>query len=233
MFREGLKLGVVSKKEIIDRADWIIATEDEPDYFFIEISLSHDVNELLAVLNSIDIPEDVLHLRVILGVLNTHLSVEMITADKARSVLNKLIYQSGLTQYERGHIYSITDDYGYSGEKLDDRTQQQFYQHVKDFLDNYSQFNLYNYKNWNDINTELVKRFELEQFEYPRPYSTPHKKIKIKRRLTKKTLALIVGILATITILAGIYYFDPGMLPICAVIVGITFARNFVRIKHR
>jgi len=233
VFREGIKVGLITRKEVIDRADWIIATEDEPDYFFIELSLSHDVNELLTVLNSIDIPEDVLYPRVLLGVMRTQLSVDVITTDKVRTVLNKFIYQSRLTRYERGHIYSITDDYGYSGEKLDERALQQFNQHVKDFLNNYSQFNLYNYKNWNNINNELVKRFELNQGEDTLAYYVPPKKIRIKWRLTRRTLALTIGTLATTAILVGVYYFNPTMFPICAVVIGISFARNFKRVKRR
>jgi len=233
VYREGLKVGLITRKEVIVRADWIIATEDEPDYFFIELSLSHDVNELFTVLNSMDIPEDVLYLRVLLGVMQTQFSVELITADKARAVLNKFIYHPGLTRYERRHIYSITDDDNYPNEKPDEQTRREFNEHVKDFLDNYSQFNLYNYKNWNDINTELLKRFKVKQKEDTATYHVHRKKIKVKYLPARRTLALMIGILATIGILAGTYYYDPGMLPICAVIMGITFARNFKLFRRR
>ncbi len=44
-------LSLISREEIVLWADDIIANADEPEYFFIEVSLSHDVNDLVEVLN--------------------------------------------------------------------------------------------------------------------------------------------------------------------------------------
>ena len=49
VFRDGLALGLISKEEVIAWADQIIIEEDEPDYFFIEVSLSHNTNGVAEV----------------------------------------------------------------------------------------------------------------------------------------------------------------------------------------
>ncbi|WP_426669399.1 SMI1/KNR4 family protein [Mucilaginibacter sp. McL0603] len=229
VFREGLKLGVISKEEIVQRADWIISTEDEPDYFFIEISLSHDVNELLTVLNSIDVPEDILHLRVILGVVHTQLLINKITTDKARVILDKMVYRSEFTRYEKIEMYFLTDDFDCLDRKLDDRTRQRLDQQVKHFLDNYAQFNLYNYKNWDSINADLIKTFESKKVEPDIPYQTPYKKIGGKvKRLVKKAQILLIWIATVAAVVAILYYTDPPAIFPVAIVIAVFFSRRYV-----
>jgi len=231
VFREGLKLGLISKQEIVLWADWIISTEEKPDYFFIEISLSHDVNELLTVLNSIDVTEDILHLRVLFGVVYTQLLINKITTDKARVVLDKLVYRSEFTRYEKIEMYSLTD---YFDEELGEKVQRKLDQQVKDFFENYAQFNLYNYKNWYRINAVLVKRFEIKELEQGFNYHPPYKTLKSKsRKLDKRKLKLVIGLFVLVAILSIIYYFDPTMLPTAAIIFSIIFIRDYSRFRRR
>ncbi len=51
VFRAGVRVGLISKNEVVAWADDIIVNAVEPDYFFIELSLSHDVNGIIEVLN--------------------------------------------------------------------------------------------------------------------------------------------------------------------------------------
>lgn len=229
VFREGLKLGLISKQEIVRRADWIISTEENPDYFFIEISLSHDTNALLTVLNSIDIPEDIMHLRAILGIVHNQLLIDQTTADKARVILDKLINQPGFTPYEKTEMYSLTDGFDYLDEKLDEQTQQQLDKQIMTFLDNYAQFNLYNYKNWDRINMVIAKTFEIKSYKQDYSYNLPYQSAKNNKRI----LRLAITITTVIVILGIVYYFDPSMLATSALIMFIVFSRNYARLKRR
>ena len=177
------------------------------------------------------IPEDILHLRVVFGVIHMQLLIDKITSEEALSILRKLIYQPGFTRHEKIEMYSLTD---YFDEELDEKVQRKLDQQVKDFFENYAQFNLYNYKNWYRINAVLVKRFEIKELEQGFNYHPPYKTLKSKsRKLDKRKLKLVIGLFLLVAILSIIYYFDPTMLPTAAIIFIILFSRNYARFRRR
>jgi hypothetical protein len=158
-FRECLNLGLVSKQEVIQWAEWIISTEDEPDHFFAEISLSRDLNDLLTVLNSINLTEDILQIRVTFGVVYVQFLIDKMTTDKALSILGKFVHRKEFTPYEINEIRYLIEEWEYLAKRSNKRSQKKLNDHIKVFFDNYSRLHLYDYKNWNDINAKIIKDF--------------------------------------------------------------------------
>ena len=161
VYRECLTRGVMTKQELINRADWIIATEDEPHHFFSELSLSHDVNELITVLDSMHLNDEVLQVRAFFSTVYTKLLIDKITTSQAISILESFLQDERLTGYERAAMMDLTveSDYLYDSAP-NSKPQQRLRENVKDFFNNYSGFNLYHLKDWDTINAGLVQKFE-------------------------------------------------------------------------
>jgi hypothetical protein len=161
VYRECLKSGLMTRQSVVERADWIIATEDEPHHFFIEMSLSHDLNELITVLDSIYLTEDILQVRAFFGVINLKLIVDQIGTDQIISILDNFSHDERFTPHERNKMMDLIVDSDYLYDTMRNaQLKQQLREHIKDFFNNYSNFNLYHLKNWEKTNADLVKKFE-------------------------------------------------------------------------
>ncbi|MCO5946370.1 hypothetical protein [Mucilaginibacter flavidus] len=159
VFSECLKLDLISKQEVIGHADWIVSTEGDSDRFFIDISLCRDLNDLLVVLNSVNLTDDILQIRVIFGLINLQFLIHKINTDKALSVLSKFTYRKEFTPYETNEMGYLIEEWRRLGRHSDKRAQKKFNERVKVFFDNYSGLYLYDYKNWNEINSKIIKDF--------------------------------------------------------------------------
>jgi hypothetical protein len=161
VYRECMKRGLMTKQELINRADWIIATEDEPHHFFIELSLSHDMNELITVLDSIYLESGALQIRVFFSTVYTKLLVDQITTGKAISIIESFLRDERLTSNEHAAMMDLIVEFDDLSDGMPNpKSQQQVREKVKDFFNNYSGFNLYYLKNWDQINSDLVNKFE-------------------------------------------------------------------------
>jgi hypothetical protein len=159
--------------------------------------------------------------------------IDKITSDQAWAILEQLVYRPGWTPYERTQIHSLIGDYDYSDEKTRERNQKEFNRHLNDFLGNYSRFSLYNHKEWELINTVVLKIFEVKQLEIDYPKSIYRKIIKRGQRPTSKKLTLIIWILMAIICLTVAYHFSPSSLATIVIVIGIAFVGNFKRVKNR
>jgi hypothetical protein len=163
VFRECLKRGLMTKEDVIFRADWIIATEEDPDHFFIEMSLSRNMNELITVLDSIHLTESITQMRAFFGQVYLKVSTDQITDDKAVSILNHFSHDERLTTYERNKIMGLVSDFDYIQDRVirpTKKLKQQLHDDVKDFLRHYWNFNLFYIKGWEKTNDDLVRKFE-------------------------------------------------------------------------
>jgi len=161
VYRECLKRGLMTKQEMIDWADWIIATETEPHHFFIELSLSHNANELITLLDSIPLSDGALQIRALFSNVHTKLLTDTITTGQAVSILESFWRDERLTTFERNEMIALI----VASEDLDDsmpnsKLSKQLGENVKAFFHHYSRFNLYHLKNWDNINAGLVEKFE-------------------------------------------------------------------------
>lgn len=161
VYRECLRRDLMTKQNIVDLADWIIATEDDPHHFFIEMSLSHDLDELITAINSMSLTEDALQIRAFFWVIHLKLVTDQISTDQVISILSNFLHDEQLTVYERTKMMELIVDFDYLYDlKPNLQAKQQLREHVKNFFNNYSKFNLYDHKNWEKINSDLVNKFE-------------------------------------------------------------------------
>jgi hypothetical protein len=158
-FRDRLNLGLISTQEVIDWADWLISVEDGPDPFFLKIFHSKDSDELLAILNSINLSEDVLQKRVVFGIVRSQLSFNKITADKALSILVKFVHITDFTPFEIKEMRYLIEKYADFDHQSNKTSQIELNDRVKAFFDNYREFDYYPYKNWHKVNDKIVKDF--------------------------------------------------------------------------
>lgn len=209
VFREGLLRGLISSEEIIAWADEIIKAEDEPDYFFIEISLSSNVNNLFAILDeSVVASESIIPSRVILGIVYQKLADETIDAKTALGVLNKINSNDNITEFEKGNIYYLDDQLDYIIYCGNDPEYVEITKNTMKFVSYYNGFTLNNYHDWTEINQQVEEKLkvaDIEQIianetlmaEYTKKDKTKNKKIKVKKII----LYVIIGVL----VFAAIY----------------------------
>jgi hypothetical protein len=200
VFSEGLKLGVISKEEIIAWADQIIANTEEPDYFFIELSLSHDINGLLEVLDKyVESVDDPICNRVLLGLVYHRQPIYNIEeAEKIATLVGTMSSWNLLTPFENDTIYTFSDYYVYY---LPDFTQLQA--DLIKFLSLYKAFTLENYQQWISINKqvlELLKEEEIKDYLE----NASFRKAQLKKEKKKKVIRYIVTIAAFLLFL-GVY----------------------------
>jgi hypothetical protein len=153
VFYHGLKEGFISKKDVVDWADGLIMREDEPESFFIDLSLGHNEEELTNLLYSVYVPENNVAVRAILGLVYHRLADGTITLDKALTTMDNYDLYKLLTRTEKALIMEFTDKTRRDNKITADK---EFAQEVWNFLSCYQKFEILNYKDWFSI-SEFVK----------------------------------------------------------------------------
>ena len=175
LFYYGLRYGIIAKKEITDWADQLVMHENEPDSFFMELSLCSDKNELISHLNSVRVPENSDLARAILGLLYHRLSDGAIKADEAITVMNKPIFSDMLTAFEHEQIYNFTDEIWMDDPMIEDEALTA---DLLDFLAYYKEFEINNYKYWLGISARIEYKIKSQN----EPVSEPVAPTKINRK---------------------------------------------------
>jgi hypothetical protein len=161
VFRRGLSNGLVSAKEVVEWADNIILEQDQPDYFFIELSLASNTDKLLEVLGAAPIEGASTLSRVLFGLLYVKLANNIVDGRKAMSVLDEVYYMEALSRYETDSYYELDDEFDY---KYGMKNFDEWETNALVFLSNYKDFTLNNVAEWPAINNLLEAHFEtLEQ----------------------------------------------------------------------
>jgi|GEM_PF-1717526 len=210
VYREGLKLGLISRDEIVAWADHIITNADEPDYFFIEVSLSHDVNGLIEVLNKYVKPTDnPICDRVLLSLVYQRQPVfDVDEVEKVATIVGSMSSFDRLTSFENNTIYMFDDyDIYYSP----DLTQLQV--ELINFLNLYKSFTLENYMQWVDVNEQVLELLKEEEIQVNivnesirKAWAKKEKKRKLKLYLKK--IGAIVLLLVFFSLMIAL--FDDG-----------------------
>jgi len=203
VYRLGLALGLVSREEIITWADDIIKTTYEPDYFFIELSLSHDINGLIEVLNKyVEQYKNPIYDRVILSLVYQRKPIYDVTQVENIAAFVGGLYSWGfLTNFENNTIFMFEDYYMYYSNDL---TQLQV--GLINFLAIYKEFTLENFRDWPGINEhvlELLKEEEIEVNIVNKSIRKARAKKEKKRKL-KRTLIQICVIVLFLSFFVGL-----------------------------
>ncbi|MGF7041042.1 hypothetical protein [Mucilaginibacter lappiensis] len=202
VFRRGLILGLNDKRDVVSWADNIIINTEEPDYFFIELSLCNNLNNIVELLGQ-HLPENYNPIceRVLMALLYKKLidDDDAMTVEAAAKFLSKIETFNILTTFESNNIYAFDD---YEIYYLPDLTQLQV--DLIHFLAVYEAFDLKNYEEWPQINTGVEKTLKEEAQAHiiNEGFRAAWQKKGKKRRLTRKLrLILTVLIVLGITLL--------------------------------
>ena len=194
VFHKGLKVGVISRVEVIAWADDIIKAKNEPDYFFIEISLSHDINDLLEILIKYAEPNDnPISYRVILGLIYHREPIfDIDEVEKMATLIGGLYSWDTLTHFENNTLITFNDYYAYYSPDL---TALQV--EIINFLDFYKAFTLDNFKQWLVINEQVLELLKEEEIKVNvvneanrETWTKKNRKRKLKRQL--RQIAIVV-----------------------------------------
>ena len=209
VFRDGLTYGLFSRDEIVLWADQIIAKENEPDYFFIDISLSHDVNNLITTLNQYVIEsKDPVPVRVILGLIYQKLIDDIINLDTAIVLTERTPFYETLTPFEYRSIYEFEE---YEMFYIDD--SEGLKETVVKFLSFYKDFNLTNYDRWPEINGQIGETLKVENAKAHaanEAFQKKWKKQQAKRKLIRSIPLGILFLLAITLIVIDLITFETG-----------------------
>ena len=158
-WRECLILGLIKEEEVKHHADWIITTEDEPHHFFIDISLSKNLNDLVTLLDSSNLAHDILQVRLVLAVASVALLIDKITPDRAIAILEYLRWKGHFTDYERNEIDYLLAWWDDIQEVNEPEMEVEAKERLKDFLSSYNRLSLHNYRLWPSINARITEVF--------------------------------------------------------------------------
>ena len=151
----GLKLDLISKNEVVQWSDSIISVEDEPDYFFIELSLAKDLNVLLSIMNNrIDLTLNENSCRVLLGVLAHRFRNELIDIQKVGFIIDKINQVDCLSSIEQESLWDLSYEFD-SRFGLIDNNDTELKEIIIKALIHYQDFTIYNTKDWPAINSSI------------------------------------------------------------------------------
>lgn len=160
-FRIALNKGILEKNEVIKWADNIITSDSEPDYFIIELALSGQNGDPVAIINEfVGEKKPQVPIRVILGFLYKRYIDRQITLRKTIRILYEFTWSdSALMDQEINMIYQLDYDFecvdaGIYGtiETVEKETLR--------FLEVYKNFRIDNYSEWKNINIAIEHKIK-------------------------------------------------------------------------
>ncbi|QEM11164.1 hypothetical protein [Mucilaginibacter rubeus] len=158
VFYLGLKWKLVTKTEIVKWADDIILAEAEPDYFFIELAMSKNINEVIALIgNRMNKSTDPIAGRVLLSLTFNQLNNTTISLQRACDILDGIALLNTLTNWERGHFFQFYDEIQ---ELFRPDDIENLRLEILTFLSVYKdKFNFDNYEEWGIISNQIATFF--------------------------------------------------------------------------
>lgn len=160
VFYYALRYNLLAVQDVKDWADSLITRENEPETFFIDLSLCRDKEEMISLLNSARVPESDLVARALLGLLNQRLTVGLISIDQVTDVLETFDFPALLTLPEVTCIQEINCEVLVSRATVNDND---FTRGVINFLANYQKMNIADYKHWLGYSYHVAYQFEAKQ----------------------------------------------------------------------
>ncbi|BAU52389.1 hypothetical protein MgSA37_00545 [Mucilaginibacter gotjawali] len=203
VFREGLLYGLISKEEVTALVDSIIAAEDSPDYFYIELSLARDGNEqieiLTRVVTGLKLP---IVQRVMIGIAYQKVTGQAISRDLFTDVCRQVALSQILYPVEDFELF----EFEFYDEMLFMANPDDFWDEKMAYVSRYAGFTLDNYKQWIAINNRLEEILNKEQAKEDEAAAESRKAGAKRARIKKR---LIYTLMAAFTTLAfGIIILD-------------------------
>jgi hypothetical protein len=192
VFRTGLIHGIISRQEIIAWSDAIIIREEEPDYFFIELSLCSDNDRVISVIVDVTgIQGSLISIRVLFGALYNKVISNAINPESAIRILEGLNNWNLLTSFESSGIYSFDE---YADMTLTDCSKDELTQDVLAFLSKYKELNFNNFQQWAEINSNIIGDIETEEIKAKEYYDILIKEYNKKNQAAKRKKSINRGL---------------------------------------
>lgn len=140
LIRAGLASGLLSKEEVVDWADKIIANDEQPDIFFIDLALSSSISakELVHYFSDyLNFEKPVASGRHLLGLLYKQFSTQRLTLEQTVKALITLKSEAVFTESEEACICSIDNEFDCAKNNIYG-TIESVYQELDNFLSFYS-----------------------------------------------------------------------------------------------
>ena len=233
VFSRGLANGIISREQVIAWADNIIMLASQPDNFFIEISLSHDLNELITAISSVTISDTRLSTRALFGILYQLVLNETIAVDKAFVVMDNSIFFNQLTLAETNNMLDIEYSFFMDGEEFNNVEAKKA---MLAFLIDYKDFTLNNYDKWVAINQEVENKLAPKNAELRRINNQMHvdnlNKIIASNKRSKTTNLITLAILFVV-IGFTIIKFNPQSITTFAIVFCVLITRTIIDYKSK
>jgi cell wall assembly regulator SMI1 len=232
VFYNGLTNGIISKEQVISWADNIIRTESEPDNFFIEVSLGHDLDGVITAISVIPVSDSCLSTRALSGILYLSLLNEIITVDKAFAVMDDPIFVDKLTLVESKSFRDIEYSYFIYDDEFDYVKAREA---MLAFLARYKDFTLQNYNEWAKINKDINIALGPENAKLTlinnqaQVDALDRTKSNTRSRLIKITVAIVLIALLGFWVMK----FSPQSLTIFIIILSINIVRVISEYKKK
>lgn len=157
VFRTGLLYKLVTKEHVTHWADSIVKAAHEPAYFFIELSLAKDKNEIFEIIgNDYAIKSNVVTTRALFGIIYHKISDDTNDIKSTIGVLDILNNRDILTEIESAFIYELSDEFD---ETVSVASKERVNKDILKFLSVYHDFNVDNYRAWEEISERLHPLF--------------------------------------------------------------------------
>ncbi|KMQ60272.1 hypothetical protein ACM46_18885 [Chryseobacterium angstadtii] len=143
-------------------ADSVLASEEESEYPFIELSTSNNTLDTIQILNRNSTHADSeITSRAVLGILYHMLQEEKVALKTAFEVATSISYEKQLTDAEQFLLYRF-DEYIELGLHETNEKLRLFNTHFVDLLRVYQDFRLENHSNWPIINEKMKMGLEIQ-----------------------------------------------------------------------
>jgi len=238
VFYWGLQWELITKAEAVKWADdIIITTEDIPDYFFIELSMSKSVTEAKVLIkDKIGISNATIIGNVLLGLIYYKLNSNNIGLQKACEVMDRIALNDTMAGDKMGALYQFSDE-------LQEAFRPEHYDYLRieilEFLSIYRDFALDNYDMWPSINDQIatlifnITQQRIEQNETVKQAQNP---INFIHQFTIKMALYILILGAEIVILSRVdltYKFSKDLYAISLIILAIAMCYPVVWVIYR
>jgi hypothetical protein len=238
VFYFGLKWGLITKADIVKWADNIImAAEEDLDYFFIELSMSSNINETMALIKEqIIVNNAPIVGRVLLGLIYHQLNNNAIELKRACDIMDRIALHNTITGYEIGSLYQFSDELqkAFSPEHFN-----YLHSEILEFLSSYKDFTVDNYDMWPTVNEQietLIFNITQRAIEAQEAYDRAQKHAIFINRFTIKMILYILILTAEIVIITKPdlgYKFNEDLYTISLIIFGIAMCYPMVWVVYR
>jgi len=160
--RAGLASGLLSKEEIIDWAYKIIAKDDEPDIFFIDLALSSSksTGDILHYINDyLNFEKPTVDGRPLLGLIYKEYKSGRFSLEKTVTTIFRLKFEAIFTDKEEAFIYSIDDLYDCAKNNIYG-TIEDVQKELEKFLSFYKDYSIDNFAHWKALYIEVDNKLE-------------------------------------------------------------------------